>query len=122
MSRISPVLNELIGIEDPDALMVEILDVLSETESTPSVGNYYTFVYQPKTSSVRYDAHPFVAVTNIFSWGFSGINFHWGQTRQYTFQEVVGSLHKVYPDEIRDLQTLPFGKIRINKSAGSIFL
>ena len=86
MSRISPVLNELIGIEDPDALMVEILDVLSETESTPSVGNYYTFVYQPKTSSVRYDAHPFVAVTNIFSWGFSGINFHWGQTRQYTFQ------------------------------------
>ena len=44
MSRISPVLNELIGIEDPDALMVEILDVLSETESTPSVGNYYTFV------------------------------------------------------------------------------
>ena len=29
MSRISPVLNELIGIEDPDALMVEILDVLS---------------------------------------------------------------------------------------------
>ena len=94
--------------------MVEILDVLSETESTPSVGNYYTFVYQPKTSSVRYDAHPFVAVTNIFSWGFSGINFLWVQTRQYTFQEVVGSLHKVYPNEIRDLQTLPFGKIRIN--------
>ena len=94
--------------------MIEILDVLSETEATPSVGNYYTFVYQPKTSSVRYDAHPFVAVTNIFSWGFSGINFHWGQTRQYTFQEVVGSLHKVYPNEIRDLQTLPFGKIRIN--------
>ena len=28
MSRISPVLNELIGIEDPDTLMVEILDVL----------------------------------------------------------------------------------------------
>ena len=114
MSRISPVLNQLIGIEDPDTLMVEILDVLSETESTPSVGNYYTFVYQPKTSSVRYDAHPFVAVTNVFSWGFSGINFHWGQTRQYTFQEVVGSLHKVYSNEIRDLQTLPFGKIRIN--------
>ena len=114
MSRISPVLNELIGIEDPDALMVEILDVLSETEANPSVGNYYTFVYQPKTSSVRYDAHPFVAVTNVFSWGFSGINFHWGQTLQYTFQEVVGSLHKVYPNEIRDLQTLPFGKIRIN--------
>ena len=78
MSRISPVLNELIGIEDPDALMVEILDVLSETESTPSVGNYYTFVYQPKTSSVRYDAHPFVAVTNVFSWGFQWNQFSLG--------------------------------------------
>lgn len=114
MSRISPVLNELIGIEDPDTLMVEILDVLSETSSVPNVGEYYTFLYQPKSSNIRYDAHPFVAVTNIFSWGFSGINFHWGQTRQYTFQEVVGNLHKVYPNEIRDLQTLPFGKIRIN--------
>ena len=114
MSRISPVLNELIGIEDPDVLMVEILDVLSETSSVPNVGEYYTFLYQPKSSNIRYDAHPFVAVTNIFSWGFSGINFHWGQTRQYTFQEVIGNLHKVYPNEIRDLQTLPFGKIRIN--------
>lgn len=114
MSRISPVLNELIGIEDPDTLMVEILDVLSETSSVPNVGEYYTFLYQPKSSNIRYDAHPFVAVTNIFSWGFSGINFHWGQTRQYTFQEVIGNLHKVYPNEIRDLQTLPFGKIRIN--------
>tara|TARA_Y100001937_G_scaffold15878_1_gene21802 strand:+ start:11465 stop:11812 length:348 start_codon:yes stop_codon:yes gene_type:complete len=114
MSRISPVLNELIGIEDPDVLMAEILEVCSETESVPSIGNYYTFIYQPKTSSLRYDAHPFVAVTNIFSWGFSGINFHWGQSRQYTFEEVVGSLHKIYPNEIRDLQTLPFGKIRIN--------
>ena len=65
MSRISPVLNELIGIEDPDALMVEILDVLSETSSVPNVGEYYTFVYQPKSSNIRYDAHPFVAVTNL---------------------------------------------------------
>ena len=114
MSRISPVLNELIGIEDPDALMVEILDVLSETEATPSVGNYYTFVYQPKTSSVRYDAHPFVAVTNIFSWGFSGINFHWGESRSYTFNEVVGGVYQVTAQEIKDLQALPFGKYRLN--------
>ena len=96
MDRIAEIADNLIGIESPDDLMVEILEALPETETVPEAGNYYTFVYQPKTSSVRYDAHPFVAVTNIFSWGFSGINFHWGQTRQYTFQEVVGSIHKVY--------------------------
>ena len=115
MSRIAPLVDDILGTEDADDLMIEIMDVLSDSiASTPEVGKIYVFVYQPKTSSVRYDAHPFVAVTNIFSWGFSGINFHWGQTRQYTFQEVVGSLHKVYSNEIRDLQTLPFGKIRIN--------
>ena len=45
MSRISPVLNELIGIEDPDVLMVEILDVLSETSSVPNVGEYLSLIH-----------------------------------------------------------------------------
>ena len=30
MSRIAPALDDLIGIEDPDDLMVEIMDLLSE--------------------------------------------------------------------------------------------
>ena len=114
MSRIAPLVDGLLGTEDADDLMIEIMDVLGESiTSIPEVGKIYVFVYQPKTSG-RYDQNPLVAVTNIFDWGFKGINFHWGQSRSYTFQEVVGSLHKVYPNEIRDLQTLPFGKIRIN--------
>ena len=44
MSRIAPALDDLIGIEDPDDLMVEIIDLLSES-GTPQAGNYYTFVY-----------------------------------------------------------------------------
>ena len=115
MSRISPVLNELIGIEDPDALMVEILDVLSETEATPSVGNYYTFVYQPKTPNVQYDEFPLVAVTDVFNWGFKGLNFHWGNVRQYTWQEVIGNLHIVNSNEVESLRTIPFAKFRINR-------
>jgi hypothetical protein len=34
MNRISPVLDRLIGIEDPDDLMVQILEVLSSTGSS----------------------------------------------------------------------------------------
>ena len=112
MSRISPVLNELIGIEDPDTLMVEILDVLSETSSVPNVGEYYTFLYQPKSSNIRYDAHPFVAVTNIFSWGFSGINFHWGTSRNYTWNEIVGRLHVIQNDEIDYLRSLSYANFK----------
>jgi len=53
-------------------------------------------------------------VTSVYSWGFKGINFHWGQSRQYTFSEVVGGLYRATNDELKDLNTLPFAKFRIN--------
>ena len=68
----------------------------------------------PKTPNVQYDAHPLVAVSDIFQWGFRGINFHWGQSRQYTWQEIVGSLHVVNSDELQDLISIPYGKIGLN--------
>ena len=113
MSRIAPALDELIGIEDPDDLMVEIINLLSEG-GTPQAGNYYTFVYNPKTPGVRYDQNPLVAVTNVYSWGFVGVNFHCGESRSYTLNEVVGGVYQVTAEEIKDLQALPFGKYRLN--------
>jgi hypothetical protein len=55
-------------------------------------------------------------VTDVFPWGFRGINFHWGKTgfRQYTWNEVPGSLYEVYPEELADLREIPFGNIRLN--------
>ena len=114
LNRIRPVLDDLIGIEDPDDLMMEIMNILTITELVPDVGNFYVFVYACKTPNIEYDAHPFVAVTEVFKWGFKGINFHWGQMRQYTWEEIVGSLHLVYDDEVKDLQALPFRKINLN--------
>ena len=115
MSRIAPIVDDLLGTEDADDLMIEIMDVLGDSEgSLPEVGKLYVFVYQPKTSGIRYDQNPLVAVTNIYEWGFKGINFHWGQSRQYTFQEVVGQLYQVTNEELQDLNTIPFAKFRIN--------
>ena len=114
MSRINTIRDKLIGIEDPDDLMVQILEVLSSTATIPDVGSIYTFVYAPKTPNLQYDAHPLVAVSDIFQWGFRGIYFHWGQSRQYTWQEVVGSLHIVNSDELQDLISIPYGKIELN--------
>ncbi len=113
MSRIAPALDDLIGIEDPDDLMVEIMDLLSEG-GAPQVGNYYLFVYKPKTPIIRYDQNPLVAVTNVYSWGFRGVNFHWGESRSYTYNEIVGGTYQVTAEEIKDLQALPFGKYRLN--------
>ena len=53
-NRIRSITNRLKGNENPDDLMQQILEVLTNTESNPSVGKYYTFVYFPKTPNIRY--------------------------------------------------------------------
>ena len=92
------------------------MDVLQESGKMPSVGKFYVFVYIPKTPNIQYDQNPLVAVTDRFQWGFRGINFHWGSegVRQYTWDEISGSLYEVYADELADLREIPFGKIRLN--------
>ena len=115
MSRIKSVRDNLIGTEDADDLMFEIISVLSEGDKVPEVGNFYVFVYNPKTPNIRYDQNPLVAVTEVLEWGFRGINFHWGEHRQYTWSEVAGGLYQVYDDELNDLDAIPFSKILINR-------
>ena len=114
MDRIAEISNNLIGLQSPDDLMIEILEALSETETVPEAGNYYTFVYQPKTSGIKYDEFPLVAVTDVFNWGFKGFNYHWGNVRQYTWEEVIGNLHTVTSNEIQSLRSIAYGKIRLN--------
>ena len=113
MNRISPVLDRLIGIEDPDELMTEITEVVSDTASAPQAGQFFLFSYSP-SSTGRYDANPLVAVTDVFRWGFRGINFHWNGYRQYTWNEVAGQLYEVRSDELADVRELPFAKILLN--------
>lgn len=114
MNRITEIKDNLIGGESPDDMMLEILEVLTETELVPEPGKYYTFVYQPKTPNIEYDEFPLVAVTSIFQWGFRGLNFHWGQIRQYTWEEVIGQLHIVTNEEIQSLRGIPYQKMRLN--------
>ena len=113
-NRVRSIIDNVIGTEDPDDLMIELMDKLEESGKSPEPGKYYIFVYNPKTPNIRYDQNPFVAVTDIFSWGFRGIIFHWGQIRQYTWDEIPGQLYEVYSDEIADLREIPFKKIRLN--------
>ena len=114
VNRVSPVLDGLIGNEDPDDIMLELLQVIKESPKVPVAGKYYIFVYNPKTPNIEYDQNPFVAVTEVFKWGFKGINFHWGQIRQYTWDEIPGKIYEVYSSEVKDLQALPFANIRLN--------
>ena len=90
------------------------LNAFKKSEKILQSGKYYVFVYNPKTRNVSYDQNPFVAVTEVFPWGFKGINFHWGKMRYYTWDEIPGSIYEVNSSEIKDLQAIPFGKFRLN--------
>ena len=50
MSRIKDIKDNLIGTEDADDLMMEILGVLEEGSKTPEVGKFYVFVYNSKNT------------------------------------------------------------------------
>ena len=113
-NRVRQILGDLSGIEDPDDLMLELLDVLDEGTKSVIPGNYYTFIYNPKTPLIQYDQNPLVAVTGTFNWGFKGINLHWNQPRQYTWDEIHGGVYQVRPEEVDDVKSIPYAKIRLN--------
>ena len=114
-NRVRSVVNGLIGTEEPDDIMIELMDNLNTTvTSSPSVGRYYVFVYSAKTPNIQYDSNPLVAVTDVFEWGFRGVNLHVGQYRNYTYNELVGQLYEVNSYELSDVRELPFGKMQLN--------
>ncbi len=114
-NRVRSVVDSLIGTEEADDIMIELMDTLTNTvTSSPSVGKYYVFVYNAKTPNIQFDSNPLVAVTDVFEWGFRGINLHIGQYRNYTYNELVGELYEVNSDELSDVRELPFGKMQLN--------
>lgn len=92
---------------DPTSNMALLLDKLSPSTTVPEVDKYYVFVYTPKTKNIRYDQHPFVQVTWVANWGFSGLNDHWDDFRRYTWAECETPLFEIYEDEIGDMSSLP---------------
>ena len=109
-NRIEAIKDKLTS-SDPEDLMLEIMDALSNTvEAIPSVGKYYTFVYNAKPPEKQYDQHPLIACTDLFRWGFRGINFHWQSSRNYTWEELTGQVYMVKSIEFDDLLSIPYAK------------
>ena len=106
---------ETSGSTDPEDIMLIIIDVFKEEVLYPEPGKFYTFIYNPKTPNIEYDQHPLIACTELHKWGFKGINFHWRQSRNYTWEEVAGKLHVVKYSELDELIALQYGKFRLNK-------
>ena len=117
MNRIEEInedLEKVVG--DPEEMMLLIMEALNSTVTPiPEVGQFYTFIYNAKTADITYDQHPLIACTDLQSWGFRGLNFHWRQSRNYTWEELAGQLYIVQYDELDDLLRFPYGKFILNK-------
>ena len=101
---------------DPEDMMLEIMELLNDTVTPiPEVGKFYTFVYNAKTPGKTYDQHPLIACTSLEQWGFKGLNFHWQQSRNYTWNELAGQLYIVQWNELDDLMAIPYAKFILNK-------
>ena len=101
--------------DDVEDIMIMIMEIFNTEVLYPEPGNFYTFVYQPKTPDIQYDQHPLIACVHLDRWGFRGLNFHWQRYRNYTWAEVVGKLHIVEYQELDELLALQYGKFLLNK-------
>jgi len=116
MNRIEPIIDELNETHDQEDQMLMIMEALNNTVTPiPEVGQFCTFVYNAKTPGISYDQHPLVAVTELYRWGFRGLNFHWRDYRQYTWEELAGQVYIVQKDELDDLLSIQYGKFILNK-------
>ena len=116
MNRIEPIIDELNETHDQEDQMLMIMEALNNTVTPiPEVGQFCTFVYNAKTPGISYDQHPLVAVTELYRWGFRGLNFHWRKYRQYTWEELAGQVYIVQKDELDDLLSVQYGKFILNK-------
>ena len=100
--------------DDVEDIMIIIMEVFNTEVLYPEPGNFYTFVYQPKTPDIQYDQHPLIACMELYQWGFRGLNFHWQKYRNYTWEELAGHLYIVEWDELESLLAIPYGKFILN--------
>ena len=112
MDRGFEIKDMLLGNESPD----EIMDLIRDTfESVLVLSWWILYLIQSQDSQLQYDQYPLVAVTELFSWGFRGINYHWGEYRNYGWGEVgANSFHQISDMEIKSVRSLPFAKYLLN--------
>jgi hypothetical protein len=102
------------NVNDPEDIMLLIMEIFTIREIIPETGKFYTFIYNAKTPGISYDQHPLIACVEIFRWGFRGLNFHWQNYRNYTWEEIPGQLMVVEFQELDELLALQYGKFILN--------
>lgn len=111
-NRLTPIVSKLIGTEKPQDLFSEVANALSDSqEKIPSVNAVYVFTYNAVTPGLLTDRFPLVGVTGVYDWGFTGINLHLEEPRNYNYNNVGTPLYRLKPQEVSSAQTIPLMKL-----------
>ena len=97
---------------DPNRNMAILLAKLNKSGIVPNANKYYTFVYKAKTKGIRYDQNPLILCGNVYKWGFTGMNQHWGALRQYSWSEVLSNVYEISEEEFQTLTEVPLAKFK----------
>lgn len=107
-NRLALVEKNLIGTETADAMMAKVEEALKSTQTqVPVAGNYYVFTYVAAKRGLLTDLYPLVAVTGVYDWGFTGINMHLGQQRNYNYPLMMTPMYEVKSTELDSARNLP---------------
>lgn len=116
LNRIQPILNNILGVENPDDIMNEILNAIKDSNIgyTPVPGKYYTYIYYAKTPRIVYDRYPLIRSGPILDRGFIGFNYHLGQMRRYNTVDgdrLITGLYQINEQEFESLRRVSYGKL-----------
>ena len=54
------------NVNDPEDIMLLIMEIFTIQEIVPEAGKFYTFIYNAKTPNISYDQHPLIACVEVF--------------------------------------------------------
>jgi len=83
------------------------------TKIVPEPNKYYTFVYNPKTPNIEYDQHPLIMSGDVFPWGFTGYNVHWGEIRRYVWAGS-SNLLEMTEQEFQIVSQFPLARFKVS--------
>lgn len=111
-NRLSAIESRLIGTEKAEDIMNDMVLALKDTQTDkPVAGNYYAFIYFAAKNDLLTDRYPLVAVTGVYDWGFTGINLHLGEQRNYNYVAAASPFYQVKNNEIDTARVLPLKKL-----------
>ena len=77
----------------------------------PKVGGMYTFIYFAKTPRILTDRYPIVYVEKVYDWGFSGVNMHLSEPRNYDFKGIPSGMFLLKATEVDSALGLPLMRL-----------